>query len=44
LKPPSVEQLKRVIDYSNKFKDFIEKTSITTIGESKFDDFELFEM
>ena len=44
LRRPNVKQMSRVIDYAHKFDDFNEKTSVTTIGNSKFDDFELFEL
>lgn len=44
LKHPTLEQLKRVVNYAERFAHYNEKTSITRIGESRFDDFELFEM
>jgi len=44
LRRPNEKQLNRVIDYANKFYDYNQKTSVTTIGKSKFDDFELFEL
>jgi hypothetical protein len=44
LNHPSANQLERVMAYSRQFYDYIQKTSVTTIGESKFDDFELFEL
>ena len=44
LRPPTNKQLDRVTDYADKFYDYYQKTSVTTIGESKFDDFELFEL
>lgn len=43
LNRPTDHQLKRVLDYANKFADYSQKTSVTTIGDSQFDDFELFE-
>ena len=44
LRHPNVKQLNRVLDYAHKFRDYTEKTSVTTIGRSQFDDFELFEL
>lgn len=43
LNPPSDGQLQRVLTYAKNFADYSQKTSVTKIGESKFDDFELFE-
>ena len=44
LRRPNEKQMNRVIDYANKFYDYNQKTSVTTVGKSKFDDFELFEL
>jgi len=43
LNKPNEAQLRRVLDYADKFADYSQKTSVTTIGDSQFDDFELFE-
>lgn len=43
LRRPNLEQLKRVVTYSQRFADYNDKTSITKIGNTRFDDFELFE-
>ena len=44
LRRPNEKQINRVIDYANNFYDYNQKTSVTTVGKSKFDDFELFEL
>lgn len=44
LRHPTLDQLKRVVDYSDKFADYNRLTSITRIGDSEFDDFDLFEL
>ena len=40
---PRSEQLNRILEYAKKFADYNDKTSVTVIGQSKFNDFELFE-
>ena len=35
--------MSRVLDYSKKFADYNKKSSVTVVGESKFNDFDLFE-
>ncbi|CAF0890421.1 unnamed protein product [Brachionus calyciflorus] len=44
LNGPSLDQLKRVVKYAEDFDTYNKKTSITQIGDTRFDDFELFEM
>lgn len=43
LRRPNIDQLKRVVNYAQRFSDYNDKTSITRIGNTRFDDFELFE-
>jgi hypothetical protein len=43
LKPPPINRLSAVIDYSQKFDEFNQKINVTSIGNKKYDDFELFE-
>ncbi|RNA29862.1 hypothetical protein BpHYR1_029459 [Brachionus plicatilis] len=44
LNGPNLDQLKRVVKYAEDFENYNKKTSITRIGDSEFDDFELFEI
>lgn len=43
LRHPNLDQLRRVVNYAERFADYSEKTSITQIGHNQFDDLELFE-
>jgi len=44
LKKPKDFQLRRVLDCSKNSAEYNRNTSLTVIGDSKFDDFELFEL
>jgi len=43
LNSPTEYQLRRVLEYANKFAEYSKKSSVTEIGETEFDDFQLFE-
>jgi len=43
LNRPTEAQLKRTLEYAKNFADYSKNSSVTEIGESKFDDFQLFE-
>lgn len=44
LAKPTVKQMERVMNYASSFANYYQKTSTTSIGASKFDDYDLFEL
>ena len=44
LRPPSDKQLRRVQESADAYADYVRKTSVTTIGRTDYDDFNLQQM